>query len=503
MVETWPSDCGVEKALSPQREVLDARSIAAFILALEENVKPQNWTFGGVRFWPLIRNELYIRLSRETFGASPRVSRARAAAPIGALIRNFHTGPLLDDLWLVNDGASYQRMGAGEIDRLCTPLAIAAKQVGLNPLMVDVGRSGRGLLQGRVWLVAGHIFLAKALGGIWGRVAPVGVLRGWVGSVNEALASQGVPHLSLSVHALSGKIRAVLLLAGWFGHVFKRRRPKAIFAVSYYGVVGYAVSLAARRCGVPAIDVQHGVAGHLHMAYGNWSQPPKGGYDLLPRGFWTWSSDDAAVIEASFRDGQHRAIAAGHPYVEAWRSGLLPGAAQSRLDIEKIKGEVGARINVLVTLQPGLIGDENLAVIADAMRFSEAFHWWLRLHPMALDDVGVVESYLREAGLTNYNINDATRLPLYAVIEACDAHMTHSSSTVIEAAMFGLPSIVWSDYGAAYFDAQISGKTVVQVANGAEAAAKLPQLLSEARCAPITGAEAMLAGLIGFLDMAR
>jgi len=49
------------------------------------------------------------------------------------------------------------------------------------------------------------------------------------------------------------------------------------------------------------------------------------------------------------------------------------------------------------------------------------------------------------------DIDECTDLPLHALLSHTDVHLTHSSSTVIEAAQFGVRSVVTSAYGAELF----------------------------------------------------
>jgi hypothetical protein len=59
------------------------------------------------------------------------------------------------------------------------------------------------------------------------------------------------------------------------------------------------------------------------------------------------------------------------------------------------------------------------------------------------------------------------------LLNQSNVHCTHSSSAVIEAELVGVPSIVWSAYGAELFDAQIRSGIASQVADGASFLAEL------------------------------
>jgi hypothetical protein len=70
-----------------------------------------------------------------------------------------------------------------------------------------------------------------------------------------------------------------------------------------------------------------------------------------------------------------------------------------------------------------------------------------------------------------FEIDAPTAVPLHALLRYADLHLTHSSTTVIEAAQFGLRSILTSDWGAELFGTYVeSGWATVCVGDEAEVA---------------------------------
>ena len=62
------------------------------------------------------------------------------------------------------------------------------------------------------------------------------------------------------------------------------------------------------------------------------------------------------------------------------------------------------------------------------------------------------------------SLNAATDLPLPAVLRAVDLNLTHCSTTVIEAAAWGIRTVITSTYGAELFEEQIAaGVAVVEL----------------------------------------
>jgi hypothetical protein len=69
------------------------------------------------------------------------------------------------------------------------------------------------------------------------------------------------------------------------------------------------------------------------------------------------------------------------------------------------------------------------------------------------------------------NLDAASDMPLYALLPHMDRHVTHSSSVVLEAEAYDVPSIIFSQYGMELFPDQIN--------SGMAVAAYTPELIVE------------------------
>ncbi|CAG0930641.1 hypothetical protein PLCT1_01436 [Planctomycetaceae bacterium] len=244
--------------------------------------------------------------------------------------------------------------------------------------------------------------------------------------------------------------RAIATLAATLHARMRRERVRFVFLVGYYDVAGYAYVLAAARAGALSIDVQHGVTGDQHMGYARWQRPVQAGLKLLPGCFWTWTDADAQTVRgwADRHTPRRHAVVGGHPFLDLWRRGemRLTPATTEALDALLVRSP--ERPRVLVTLQPNAVSDEMLAPLLAAWQRRPQASWWLRLHPLAGADRPRIEALLCAHGVAHWDIDAASALPLPALLTHTDVHATHSSSAVIEAELMGVPSIVWSAYGA-------------------------------------------------------
>src|SRR5207253_11421849 len=94
------------------------------------------------------------------------------------------------------------------------------------------------------------------------------------------------------------RVRWIRRMASFFRPRLERLRPSLAFVVNYYDARCMALILACRELGIRSVDIQHGVQGELHGAYGSWRRVPAGGYAVLPSIFWCWSGDEARTLRA-------------------------------------------------------------------------------------------------------------------------------------------------------------------------------------------------------------
>lgn len=257
-----------------------------------------------------------------------------------------------------------------------------------------------------------------------------------------------VPNLAY----LKKKISHIRHLSEYFKSIFKKVGPSLVLGSNYYGLE-MAVNLACRELGIVSVDIQHGVQGNMHVAYGRWNKVPEKGYELLPNIFWNWSkSEKKTIIKWSKDKNYHRSIVGGNL--------LLAFFNQKDNEIIKYYDEIiknilsKNQINILVSLQweRGLPELYKMAI----KNSPDNYYWWLRLHPvMSTEEKNKMFKIINSLEIRNINIYDATRLPLYVILLYMDVHVTENSSIVLEAEHFGVPSVITHHSGTSFFQKQI------------------------------------------------
>ncbi len=447
---------------------------------LEERFPVDQWTVNGIRVWPLYRIGLYfgyIRSHQSGTGANSPAGALlqRLSQAFGLLMgiprycvaevtdRRKHASPSsLAEAVFLSDGISFANIDGAWYEKFCDPLMRRLTNQGKSSLLMSLSHN---------YLTPRHspsVFLQPRLDCLKVRSR---FLRHRPGPQAEHLpghaalvayaAQAGIASFLPSLATLRWQALQVRSIADLHKTFFLKIRPKIGFVVSYYGTEGMAFNLACRESGIPSVDIQHGVAGELCPPYGRWRRVPAGGYGLLPSVFWCWSEPDAAAIEQWSPGGRngHTAVVGGNPWMSEWQrddSDLVRN--YDRVFASSFpSGERGDVQRILITLQTGFSTAEHLAPLLEAMRTaSSSWLWLVRLHPCMLHEKYRIAALLHSHGITKFEINNATALPLFALLRHTDIHVTHSSATVVEAAAFGVPSVIISTYGAEFFQQQIA-----------------------------------------------
>jgi hypothetical protein len=153
-----------------------------------------------------------------------------------------------------------------------------------------------------------------------------------------------------------------------------------------------------------------------------------------------------------------------------------------------LRARTGSLPVVLVTLQSGLSVTEQLGPLREVIELSGGeWSWWIRLHPAMVESPAAIRQVLMVPGAV-VAVEEPSAMPLYALLPVADVHMTHSSSTVIEAEASGLRSVITSRYGAELFGSQIANGSAT-VANGDAAACLLAMRRQTKRASAFSEAE--------------
>lgn len=414
--------------------------IAVVIRSVESEIDVSTARFRDFEVWPVVRM-MVGAASKEEARSMPRrpVHRLRGIPSlplqIGELLRPPAVSASRRWAVLLNQRSTLQRCLAGGFrDTYGDPLRHLLLEVGI---LLDVW--DRADVDDRRRPTAN-------------RVTPVDVGLGMaaVAASAQRRAGRAPRSLTQAIEGLTAVVRrhgvelnsddavarvlAIDRMATFLARRLGSRPPALGFVVCFYGLSGLGFTLACRRRGVLSIDMQHGVQGAGHLAYGPWSGTPGPRAALIPDRFWCWTEEDAARIDDSF--GKGRAVVGGN--LRLTESGDPRGDGITRRRAER---------EILVSLQPNLpLPDPVRAAIASG---PESWRWWIRPHPTMT--VGEALVMVPEAALKRALVEEAATAPLAALLGRADVHVTGYSSVVLEAEVLGVPSVLTDTANGAWF----------------------------------------------------
>jgi hypothetical protein len=212
-------------------------------------------------------------------------------------------------------------------------------------------------------------------------------------------------------------------------------KPKVIYLNNSYGRAALAPIIAAKASGIPTVEQQHGVIGKNHFAY----LIPKGldngtEFPLCDR-MAVWGSYTKRLLTAAGVYEPHQLAICGFPRIDR-----LLDSLPSR---EETLNRLGISVDASVVLYtPNKFAQAFTSDILDSIQRTGAssnMHWVIKLHP-AVRTKDTWEAAIRQRQLERVQVVDGA-MDFYALLAACDAHVTFASTTLIEAAVLGRPNV--------------------------------------------------------------
>jgi hypothetical protein len=244
----------------------------------------------------------------------------------------------------------------------------------------------------------------------------------------------------------------------WRG-IIRVVRPKYVIGIQPHA----ALCRACHEHGVFVFDMQHGYIGPKHPGYGEAFQIGRDRQEMADC-ILCWDEESAASIQGWTSRKQIELRVIGNP----WINKFVTRREQDKVirffeDRLRTDRSGGARPRILVSMQWGL---DDPAIAPDRELFDNEFmpialetairntrdqcDWILRPHPVQYMNSEVLKrltQHVQERFGSAIRISESDPLPF--VLSGVDLHITYSSSVVLEAERFGVPS--------ALLDPQISG----------------------------------------------
>lgn len=458
---------------------------------IERMFPVERWRRGDLEVWPLARMELYLDMYWANAGRPRPEARPfpfRALARIARPLRNawrsrhdlahFVARPKPAYAIFLGDGVSLDFVDGSWRDRFSEPLIAALERRGLSSFLMQTGDLSRLPWYRPTFaanLIAGRGYQPDS-------AAPIPLELPGREAVVEFLERSGVHSASLEREYLARAANVVAATAAEFERVMRIVKPTLAFVVTYYANLGHSFLLACRRQGILSIDLQHCAQEGAHKAYG-WSAVPKTGYASLPAIFWNWSEADAAAIRkwtSRLERPWHRALHGGHTQLAPFLDGADSSAAAAwDRKFERIGGGATFDREILVALQPISGHRAQWEALAEQIKTAPAtWRWWIRRHPASAPLQDEEYGSLLSLRMANVVLEQASMLPLPALLRHMSILLSLASGSAVEAAEFGVPVIFLLEDARGPFAALIDKglAEVVQVGAIAGVIARTPKL---------------------------
>lgn len=460
------------------KEWTEVRKNNAFMNLLnhfEATFPVDQWTVDGVDAWPVARLHLYYSFfPYQYFAREPArgavirpLDLARVGLRVLRSLSSYVRATLGDaahrqssdhqyDAMFLNYNTYMMALDGAWYSRVCDPLIAQLSTRGRSSLMLTGGYEYSVPRHTKSVFIQPQLVMHR----LAGMAARVGSRQSMpeLAEIEDQAKSSGLFSKSFKLAGpVEATIKQIRAIARYFRGRLSVVQPKVVFITCWYSTESLACILACHQLGIPCVDIQHGSQG-FHVGYARWNRVPASGYNLLPTFFWCWSSTEASSIqEWSARLPTHQPVVGGNLFLERWVRGQDDTVLAYDATMDALKVQSGREIHVLCSMN-GSTKDEigTLAEVIDAANKSGlTAYFWVRMHPIALDQKDEVRTTFSARGITNFDVDNGTMLPLYALLRNVDVHITTFSSVVIEAQAFGVPSVI-SELGVINFPQQIS-----------------------------------------------
>lgn len=468
--------------------------VTRIINSIEEKYPVDEWEVNGVKAWPYLRIELFIRFGAIALGSEGVKTRSTSYAVVlmKSLFKWFRAAwsdrkmnakVAASPVLFVSDGVSFENIGNAWYDKFCDPWITYYKKNNVNTLMLTLENNYLHPRYSKSKFIQFELNLVVILNLIKSKVfktsIPMNGLRDFeLFERDEALSKFGV---EISRSWLSAKMSKVALYKQYFKGILNKVKPKLVFIVSYYYDGSMALISLCRELGIKTVDIQHGIQNDFHLAYGSWSKVPKGGYDSLPDFFNVWSQTEFDSIRRWSKSlDRHQPVITGNIFLQKWKNPqdetiqYFDRAIQSKLDKSKK--------TILYSKSPQTDSAEMKEGLYRVIEKTQGmYNWLIRLHPSMRNDKAAIIKDLQDYGIKQFALDYCTDYPLFAILRQADLHVTEQSSVVIEAGEFNLFSIITSRYGEAIYKAQIEAEKAIFVEKMEEIELAISHALSSKR----------------------
>ncbi len=446
-----------------------------FINHLEESFPVDQWTSLNIELWPIIRTHMGFDLTEGDVIESKRIEKASPtwlSSRWKAETNNFagYLKALFDDqqsgvfpkrkaevLFVADNNTRMDILGR-HYHRLCDPFRDAYQSSGLSTEHIEPLRSFERFPRYRSSIYVNE-YVINSLSKIFAvsapsrqSMTPVKELR----ELFEYVRRESDIGIYMNEHRSLRMANLVFRMTEIWTRILQFIKPKLIYIVLCYNAYGWSVCTAARRLGIPTVELPHGRQDPTHHAYGRWNRCPSNGYKSLPKVFWSWSAFEKRTIdEWAVKTNYHQSFEGGNALMKMWREKRV--AFVKKLDSMATKRFARLKGRPVILATPEYVSKSVDLTLATIARAPKEWYWLIRMHPLEYEIRNEeLERSAKTLGIANFEIEYPSKWPLYTILQHADAHFTGFSSVIIEAREMGVPSVTMLKHGAIIFQNEIA-----------------------------------------------
>lgn len=437
------------------------KDILKFVNMLEHDYSVTEWTVSGIKVWPIIRLDIgeafYAKNAKACIAGARSNACLKKTRKLICEIKNFFKIYFYDHknnceyndediICIIGNESRWIRDGnLGWYSRTVEPIRSQLTKAGFSVFSLEYFNSSY-FLNGEA---------ARIPRNNKSKIVNMGIIKSIIMSKFQSVYDKNVYLPDYEVVSKLCQKRGIdlesfdfiylvqLLLAtrDYYINILKKGNPKLVVITNWRNMKEMALTMAAKKLGIPCIEVAHGYYGQDCFSHFGWKMQPQNGYELRPDFYWCWTKKSAEYMNKELIMG--KAIAGYPPHIYAW----FNGKKNNYLDEEKILKKIlpPQKKIILVTLNHVISREKYPSWLLNVVHDTKnEFFWLFRKHDnitrsgqdILCDEID---------NLPNVEWKKSSLFPLMLLLENADIHVTYDSSTVIEAAVMGLHSIVLSE----------------------------------------------------------
>lgn len=259
----------------------------------------------------------------------------------------------------------------------------------------------------------------------------------------EAIQSSLAPHMVYRGYDLSPLLLPLLarefnqhapnleIMVRLWRRILKLWRPRLLYVNDSYGRSAAPVIIAAKNLGILTVEQQHGVMNRDHIPYLVPRQLKRQVEFPLCDRMIVWGDYVKRLLVSRGVYRPEQVVVCGFPRIDVLVGDLPPR--------EQTLAQLGIpREAQIVLYTSNLVAQGLMPDILNSIRDlpnSPKVYWIIKLHPReATSELWQAESERRQLGTVKVVQNE---IDFYALLAACDVHVSFTSTTLLEAAILG------------------------------------------------------------------